>query len=324
MDFRTAIRIGDKHKHIEHHDYIMMLGSCFSDNIGCKLHDAMFHVNVNPFGTVYNPASILNEVRRIISGEQITAEELFHANGVWNHFGFHSHFSKASKNDALERMNQRLTQAHEHLLNCDIVIITLGTAFVYEHNSSKQVVSNCHKLPASEFSRKMMSIEEVSSCLNEIIGEIRSFTPKARIIFTVSPIRHVADGLEQNQLSKSILRAVAGVTAANHNEYCDYFPAYEIMMDDLRDYRFYAADMVHPSDVAIEYIWNTFKASYFNDRTAQAVLRCERLSKRLSHRHMTDNQEAIACFKAETSEIAANLIKEYPYLENITQLKNIL
>ncbi len=324
MNFRTIIRINDNHTHINHHEYIMMLGSCFSDNIGNKMRNAMMHVDVNPFGTVYNPASILSEIRRIISGNKITAEELFCANGMWNHFSFHSQFSSSSKDAALEQMNLRLSQAHEHLSKCDTVIITLGTAFVYEHTQSKTVVSNCHKLPACEFSRRMLRIEEVKECLKNILGEIQNYTSNAKVIFTVSPIRHISDGLEQNQLSKSTLRVAIGDIIADGSTSCNYFPAYEIMMDDLRDYRFYATDMVHPSDVAVEYIWNTFKATYFNDHTAQAVLRCERISKRLSHRHMTDNKEAITRFQTETANIVANLIAEYPYLKNLQQLKTIL
>ena len=319
MEFRTTIKNVEGRCKILHSHRLMLIGSCFSDNIGSRMHNALMQVDVNPFGTVYNPASILNEVKHIISGAPITADNLFHANGMWNHFGFHSHFSREDKDEALKVMNNRLQEAHKHLAGCDIVIVTLGTAFVYELKSSGHIVSNCHKLHANEFNRRLLTVGEVHSCLNDIVRSISEYAPQAKIIFTLSPIRHIADGLEQNQLSKSTLRVAIGKIVAERSDKCEYFPAYEIMMDDLRDYRFYATDMVHPSDVAIEYIWNAFKAAYFNDSTAQTVARCERIAKRLGHRPMTDNREALARFHAETTEIVNKLAEEYPYLRNLPQ-----
>lgn len=320
MEFRTLLKNFERQKDFKHSHSITLIGSCFSDNIGNKLSNALFHTDINPFGTVYNPASILNEIERIISGNSITEDELFFANGMWNHFGFHSHFSKADKYKAIEYMNNRLRNAHTHLKNSNWVIVTFGTVFVYENKACGKIVSNCHKLPAKEFNRRMLTITETTSYVNRIAEVINNFAPQAKIIFTVSPIRHIADGLEQNQLSKSVLRVAVNEIITRHSSFCDYFPAYEIMMDDLRDYRFYATDMVHPSEVAIEYIWNTFKGAYFDDNTAQTVSRCERIYKRLSHRPMTDNIEAITRFKQETQEILSKLTAEYPYLKDIPQL----
>ena len=324
MEFRTVLTNSHRRDSIKHSHRILMIGSCFSDNIGNRLRSAMMQVEINPFGTVYNPASILEEVKHIISGEEIKETDLFQANGMWNHFSFHSHFSRACKTAALSEMNARLIQAHNHLKQCNEVIITLGTAFVYRHKVQDMIVSNCHKLPAAEFARQMMSVTQVSECLDEMVRLLHDFAPQARVIFTVSPIRHVSDGLEQNQLSKSVLRVAVGEMVTRYPKCCEYFPAYEIMMDDLRDYRFYAADMVHPSDVAVEYIWNTFKATYFDDNTAQTASRCERISKRLAHRPMTDNREAIEKFNNETKKIITNLVKEYSYLCNIDHLKDYI
>lgn len=306
-----------------HHHKVMLLGSCFSDNIGNKLHHALFNTIANPFGTVYNPASILNEIKHIIYGTIITEEDLFHANGMWNHFSFHSRFSRADKQITLNGMNNSISHAHNHLQQCDMVFITLGTSMIYELKKTHVVVSNCHKLPAKEFNKRMMNCEEVKKCLNDIISAISHYNPKTKIIFTVSPIRHIADGLETNQLSKSTLRTAVGEILSLHKDKCHYFPAYEIMIDDLRDYRFYAPDMTHPSDVAIEYIWDFFKATYFNDNTAQTVARCERVSKRLAHRPMTENLEAIERFKSETIEIAQKLLHEFPYLNELPLFKQI-
>lgn len=321
MEFRTAIKINNATEQIQHSHRIMLIGSCFSDNIGSKLQNALMNVDINPFGTVYNPVSIYNEISNIVSGKEITDNELFFANGMWNHFGFHSHFSRAEQTDALTTMNNRLRKAHDNLKHCDWIIITLGTAMIYEHKTSNSIVSNCHKLPATEFSRRILKIEEVKHYLESILSIIHDYNNHTKIIFTVSPIRHVSDGLELNQLSKSTLRVAIGNIVEAHSDFCHYFPAYEIMMDDLRDYRFYASDMVHPSDIAIEYIWNVFKATFFNDKTAQATSRCERMSKRLAHRPMTDNQVALNRFRNETQEVLFNLVKEYPYLKDLTQLQ---
>lgn len=320
MEFRTVIRNFGERWGIKHSHRIMLIGSCFSDNIGSRLAGAMMNVEVNPFGTVYNPASIESEVERIVSGVPIEEAELFVANGMWNHFSFHTHYSRSDKHAALESMNGRLARAHKHLKECNEVIITLGTAFVYRHKAAGRVVSNCHKLPACEFTRTMMDVGEVTACLDNVVSLIAGYAPNARIIFTVSPIRHLADGLEQNQLSKSTLRVAVGEIIARHSARCEYFPAYEIMMDDLRDYRFYAADMIHPSDVAVEYIWNTFKGVYFDDSAAQTASRCERVSKRLAHRTMTDNKDASERFHRETREVIMNLVSEYPYLKELPKL----
>lgn len=321
MEFRTTIRNYERSIDIKHSHKIMLIGSCFSDNIGSKLNNAMFNVVINPFGTVYNPASIHSELTRITTGTPIAENEMFYANGMWNHFHFHSHFSKADKKVAISRMNERLSNAHDHLKQCDFVFITLGTAFVYEYKLSGEVVSNCHKLHVKEFSKRMLSCNEVKAYLDKIVVMISDYAPQAKIIFTVSPIRHIADGLEANQLSKCTLRVATSETVAKSPDKCDYFPAYEIMMDDLRDYRFYAADMVHPSEVAIDYIWDTLKAAYFNDNTAQIVARCERISKRLAHRPMTENTEAIQRFRTETDDITSKLLKELPYLKELPFLK---
>lgn len=323
MEFRTAIKTNNVGNYIQHSQRLMLIGSCFSDNIGSKMQNALMNVDINPFGTVYNPASIANEIKEIVSGREITSKDLFQASGMWNHFGFHSHFSSATQTVALENMNNRLKSAHENLKKCDWIIVTLGTSIVYEYKKTNTIVSNCHKLPSVNFTRRMLTLDEVKHCLETLLSTLFNYNPHIKVIFTVSPIRHISDGLEQNQLSKSILRVAVSDIVATYHEHCCYFPAYEIMMDDLRDYRFYAADMVHPSDVAVDYIWNTFKATFFNDNTSQIISRCERIAKRLAHRPMTDNQTALIRFQQDTQEILSNLVHEYPYLRDLPQLKNI-
>ena len=314
MDFRTTIKTRDEEPFMRHSDKMMLMGSCFSDNIGARLKDAMVNVMINPFGTIFNPLSIAAGLEKIIDNATIAGVDLFLGGGVWNSYDFHSRFSMASKDAALQRMNRSIAEAHEHLKTCDVLILTLGTAVVYRRRDTGEVVTNCHKVPQQEFTRRLASVEEITESLTSVLSRLHEFNQQLRVIFTVSPIRHIADGLEMNSLSKAVLRvAVNNVTRA-FKDFTGYFPAYEIVIDDLRDYRFYATDMVHPSEVAIEYIWQTFQATYFDDRSTQAIARCERVSKRLKHRPMSNNPDVVARFNADTQAVIANLKKEYPYI----------
>ena len=314
MEFRTTIHPREGEHFMRHSDKMMLMGSCFSDSIGARLKDAMVDVGVNPFGTIFNPLSIASSVHKLIDGETIAGIDLFLSNGVWNSYDFHSRFSMANKDAALQRMNDSIATAHEHLKQCQTLVLTLGTAVVYRRRDTGEVVNNCHKVPQHEFTRRLASVDEITEALTSMLTHLHEFNPELRVLFTVSPIRHIADGLEMNSLSKAVLRvAINNVVRAN-KEWVRYFPAYEIVIDDLRDYRFYNADMVHPSEVAIEYIWQTFQATYFDDRSTQAIARCERVSKRLKHRPMSNNPDVVARFNADTQAVIANLKKEYPYI----------
>ena len=315
MEFRTAIHLAENQGMLRHSDAVMLIGSCFSDNIGARMRHAMMNALVNPLGTIYNPLSIAAAIERIATGTHIAGNDLFQHSGVWNSYCFHSRFSLADKQATLDLMNGSIDKANDMLATCDMLVLTLGTAIVYRLRATGEVVSNCHKVPQHEFTRRMATLDEMVDALRRTVALVRQCNPATRIVFTVSPLRHVADGLEANSLSKALLRvAVATVADTLHDELVHYFPAYEIMMDDLRDYRFYAADMIHPTDVAIEYIWQSFQACYCDDRTAQAIARCERVYKRLQHRPMSDNRETVERFNADTQAVIRNLKREYPYL----------
>ncbi|MBR6284956.1 MAG: GSCFA domain-containing protein [Muribaculaceae bacterium] len=316
MEFRTTLRIGENQGLLHHSDALVLMGSCFSDNIGSKLRMAMMTASVNPFGTLYNPLNIAQGVERLIAAEPVPGLSLFHQSGVWNSYDFHSRFSQPDKDHALDTMNTSIINGHQQLRNCQALVVTLGSAMVYRLKSSGLVVANCHKTPQHEFQRGMATMNEMVQALDSMVTHLQAFNPQARIIFTVSPIRHIADGLDVNALSKARLRVAVDEVMAKHPANIYYFPAYEIMNDDLRDYRFYAADMVHPSEVAIEYIWQAFQATYFDDRSAQAIARCERVSKRLQHRPMSTNRDVVERFNADTKAVLKNLYREYPYLKS--------
>ena len=324
MEFRTTVKTGENRSWLHHSDNVVLLGSCFSDNIGAKLQGALINATVNPMGTLFNPMSITRGVNRLINNEPVAGRDLFLQSGVWNSYDFHSRYSLPDKQATLDRMNQRIEQGHESLKSAQLLTITLGTAIVYRLKTTGEVVANCHKVPQHEFDRQMSSVPDMVKVLDEMLTKLNQFNPQLRIILTVSPIRHIADGLDINSLSKASLRVAINEAIKNHRDYCDYFPAYEIMLDDLRDYRFYANDMVHPSEVAIEYIWQAFQATYLDDRSALAVARCERIHKRMQHRPMSANRETVDRFNADTASVVRNLIKEYPYLADHPELQKVL
>ena len=322
MEFRTTVKTGENRAWLHHSDSVVLLGSCFSDNIGTKMRGAFINASINPMGTLYNPMSIAGAVNRLINNSPVAGMQLFMQGGVWNSYDFHSRHSMPDKQAAIDHMNRCIEQGHDALRQCQLLTITLGTALVYRLRSTGEVVANCHKVPQHEFERKMATVSEMTRELDSMLTRLHEFNPDLHVIFTVSPIRHIADGLDTNSLSKAALRVAIHEVMARHSDYCDYFPAFEIMLDDLRDYRFYTSDMVHPSDVAIEYIWQAFQATYLDDRSAIAVARCERIHKRLQHRPMSTARETVDRFNADTAAVVRNLIKEYPYLSNNPELKH--
>ena len=322
MEFRTTVKTGENRSWLHHSDSVVLLGSCFSDNIGAKMHGALFNATVNPMGTLYNPMSIARAVQRLIDNQPVAGQTLFMQGGVWNSFDFHSRHSLPDKQATIDRMNQRIELGHNALKSAQLLTVTLGTAIVYRLKATGEIVANCHKVPGHEFERQMAQVGEMVQVLDGMLTRLHEFNPELRVIFTVSPIRHIADGLDTNSLSKARLRVAIQEAIDRHSDYCDYFPAYEIMIDDLRDYRFYASDMVHPSDVAVEYIWQAFQATYLDDRSALAVARCERIHKRLQHRPMSANRETVERFNNDTASVVRNLIKEYPYLALHPELKD--
>lgn len=324
MEFRTTVKTGENRGWLHHSDKVLLLGSCFSDNIGTKMQGALIDATVNPMGTLYNPMSIASGAQRLIDCRAVAGQELFMQGGVWNSYDFHSRHSLPDKQATIDRMNQRIEQGHKVLRNAQLLTITLGSAIVYRLKTTGEVVANCHKVPQHEFERKMESVDDMARELDLMLEHLHEFNPQLHVILTVSPIRHIADGLDTNSLSKASLRVAINEAISGRREWCDYFPAYEIMLDDLRDYRFYSSDMVHPSDVAVEYIWQAFQATYLDDRSALAVARCERISKRLQHRPMSANREMVDRFNADTASVVRNLVKEYPYLAQNPVLQKVL
>lgn len=257
LKLQTPVETGRSAVCISLNDKIFVLGSCFADNMGQKMADLGFDVCVNPFGTLYNPVSICNSVARLTSGIPFSESECVQMGagaGLVCSFSHHTSFARRTEDEFLNVANACLEEASRRWKAATKVIITLGTAWIYEYLRSGETVSNCLKIDAKEFSRRRLSVRETATLLMNMVAR----HPEKEFMFTVSPIRHFKDGAHGNQISKSTLLLALDEVIAKFPERCEYFPAYEIVLDELRDYRFYAADMIHPSDQAVDYLWSRF------------------------------------------------------------------
>lgn len=257
LKLQTPVETGRSAVCISLNDKIFVLGSCFADNMGQKMVDLGFDVCLNPFGTLYNPVSICNSVARLTSGIPFSESECVQMGagaGLVCSFSHHTSFARRTEDEFLNVANASLKEASLRWKAATKVIITLGTAWIYEYTSSGETVSNCLKIDAKEFSRRRLSVRETATLLMNMVAR----HPEKEFMFTVSPIRHFKDGAHGNQISKSTLLLALDEVLAKSPERCEYFPAYEIVLDELRDYRFYAADMIHPSDQAVDYLWSRF------------------------------------------------------------------
>jgi len=311
--FQTRIEIPRSGVNISYKNRVMTLGSCFAENIGKKLHDAYFLTDINPFGVLYNPISIRNSIDLLLMDNQFTNEDIFESRGLWQSFSHSSLFSDSTPESCLDKINKRLDISRMFLQQADFLLITFGTAWVFEEVKSGRVVSNCHKLPSSKFSRRRLTVEEIVNDYTNIISKLQTQFPNLKLIFSVSPIRHWKDGAHENNISKSTLM-LAIDSLMNKFKNVQYFPAYEIVMDELRDYRFYASDMLHPSEVAIDYIWSRFSDTYFDEVTKGMKKEFEQLFADLSHRPFQPESEEYEKFRKSTEKKKLELKNKYPYL----------
>ena len=284
MDFRTVLTPASSGLHWSYNDRILMLGSCFAENMGARLLRLKYRVCLNPFGTLYNPSSMAQSIEKLLNPVAYSLADVFEEQGVWANFDFHSRFAHSDKSKYLQIINAQLAAGHEFVQTATRWVLTLGTAWIYELLETGQTVNNCHKVPARCFARRRLSVSDVVERLGALLEWAKLQNPNLRILLSVSPIRHVKDGLVENQLSKSTLVVAAHELRARCGDWVEYFPAYELLMDDLRDYRFYASDMVHPSDVAIEYIWNAFESAILSPADAAYRQQIERLQRAIEHR----------------------------------------
>lgn len=302
MIFRTEIELSPSMFRLDHQTPVMLMGSCFTDNIGNWLEDMLFPVDINPFGVVYNPVSVQSGLEIILRNKPFSDKYLFRHNNRYHSWYHHSSFSGADRETVLERINSRIEKSHEHLKKARYLIITFGTARVYSLLESGNPVSNCHKVPQKEFKHELLSVESISDTWNALIRKLRSFNPELSFIFTVSPVRHWKDGYVGNQLSKSVLHLAIHTLLKENEGYCEYFPAYELLMDDLRDYRYYDTDLLHPGEMAIQYIREKFSDRFFAPETVAHNKKINELRKALNHRDLSGGSKEYQDFLGKQLE----------------------
>ena len=303
MLLRTEVNIKPLKQSVAYGDSLLFLGSCFADEVGSICKGLGFDARVNPFGVLYNPASIAQSVERLQSGKPFSHDDVIAVGeGQYCTFSHNTTFWNGSENALLEQVNASLAEVHEHFLKSKWMVISLGTSWVFRNKANGFVVSNCHKLPANQFEREFMSVEKSVQCLSEIVAQ----HSEKQFVFTVSPLRHLKDGLHENQLSKAaLLLAVDKVCQQIENAH--YFPAYEILMDELRDYRFYKEDMVHPTDQAVRYIWEKFTEFAIDPKEKSVMKKAAELRQMLCHKPFFPESEAYRRFEAQKEQKIAEL-----------------
>lgn len=323
MEFRTELTVPPSDKAITHKSRLLTVGSCFADGVGQKLADNKFQVLVNPFGTIFNPLSLFELLEKSLSGEPLRTMPV-ERDGLFFHYGLHSRYFAQSP-QAMNQLVRRQMQQTADFLRTPAesdkwLIITLGTAWIYELADSGIPVANCHKIPAKNFRKRLLQTEEIIGAFETMFVTL----PKnCRIVLTVSPVRHIKDTLPLNAVSKSVLRLAVHQITERFSQ-TDYFPAYELLLDDLRDYRFYAADMLHPSEQAVDYIFDKFASAYFRPPTLQLMQRWQKIRQGLAHRPLMVNSASNRRFLEDLSQKLAEIALHLDVSEEMAELQERL
>lgn len=311
--WQTVVDIDKPDFSLDYHSRLVLVGSCFAENIGKKLAEARLSVECNPCGIVYNPESVAQVLRRLIERREVTADELVWHDGKWISWGHHGSYSASGREACLAKMNAGIRRGVEQLRKADLLLITFGTSWVYRYLPDGCVVANCHRFPESDFERFRLSVPEIVGLYERLLEQLEQINPGIRVLFTVSPIRHWKDGAHENQVSKSVL-LLAIDELARRRKHVYYFPSYEIVLDELRDYRFYAEDMLHISETAVDYIWSRFKDTFLSADALQVMRQVEKINKGISHRPFEPESETYLAFLRKLKDELEQLGKRYPLL----------
>lgn len=315
MQLQTNIPfVKEPYNPISYDSHICLLGSCFSEHIGEKLAYYKFNTFQNPFGILFHPKAIENLIVKAINQETFTEKDIFYQNERWHCFEAHSELSHENKETVLQRLNAAIAQTYQTLQEASHIIITLGTAWVYRFIETDMLVANCHKVPQKQFLKELLSVDEVAASVENCIALLKSFNPKLTILFTVSPVRHLKDGFVENQQSKAHL--LAGIHQhISKREHIHYFPSYELMMDELRDYRFYADDMLHPNTLAVNYIWEKFQHAWISHESEPTMETVASIQKGLSHKPFNPNSEQHQKFLVNLHTKIEKLQQEFSFIK---------
>ncbi len=318
LKFKLTLASKRSENSIGYRDSLFLIGSCFSENMGAKLNTHLFKVFENPHGILFNPISVAQSLSDCIHNKQYTEADLFQLNEVWNSWQHHSRFSGISSKEALDKINNSIAKAHTFLKTADHIVITLGSAWVYQLNSQSPhaaglVVANNHKAPATWFDKALMKPDALVLLLNKMVKDLLQFNPHLQIIFTISPVRHLREGLVENNRSKAVLiQAVHEIVDSTEN--VAYFPSYEYVIDDLRDYRFYAEDLVHPNYAASNYVWEKWVETYMNEETQGIMKQVAELQLAVQHKPFFAGSSQHKEFLQNCIVKSERLLSLYPYL----------
>ena len=312
MKLQTVVPLDIAKNPITYESHILSLGSCFAEHIGKKMQYFKYRSVLNPFGILFHPLAIENLISRAVTEKEYTKADIFYFNERWHCYDGHSILSDASEAILLDRLNNGLQHTHQQIKEASHIFITLGTAWVYRNNISGNVVANCHKVPQNQFTKELLSVNEVVLCLDRIINLIQANNPQVQMVFTVSPVRHLKDGFIENQQSKAHL--IAAIHKVLQQESISYFPSYEIMMDELRDYRFYAEDLVHPNELAIAYIWERFSLVWIAEQARPTMEKVAVVQRGLQHRPFNFESDSHQKFVKALEVKIVYLQNQYPFM----------
>ena len=312
--FRTPVHIPESTFDLTYKKKSLLVGSCFTDNVGQKLQYYKFPVMINPFGVMYNPVSVKKVLEALISNTPFEEKDLHQHNTSWLSFYHDTSFSGYDKEQVLKDINRKQHESSEWLKNTDLLILTFGTARVYRHRKEQTIVSNCHKLPAKEFERELLNVEAIVEEYRSLLENLRKFNKDLKIVFTVSPVRHWKDGAARNQQSKAVLILAIHQLLEEFPE-TEYFPSYETMMDELRDYRFYADDMLHPGTTGIQYIWQRFSDTYIKKSTRKLMDKVEEIVKARDHKPFRPRSLEYQQFLKKQIEKTEQFLDKNPHID---------
>lgn len=318
--FRTIVNIPPSPFKLSYYTPSMFIGSCFTESIGSKLNDYKFPVDINPFGVIYNPSSVSKSLELLIEKKEFTKDDLYFFNGKWLSFFHHSSFSDKDPEQCLSGINAKITESREFLKKAEFLFITFGTAWVFEWKESGEIVSNCHKIPPSKFNRKLLAPSDILENYQTLISKLLRFNPLVKIVFTISPVRHWKDSPEGNQVSKSIL-LLSVHQLIQKFQTLSYFPAYEIMMDDLRDYRFYSEDMIHLNVVAVDYIWERFCETYLDKEASGIMKNIDPILSAIGHKPFEPDSDLHQDFLEKILDKIEKLQLRYSFIDFSREIK---
>ncbi|MFN7117103.1 MAG: GSCFA domain-containing protein [Saprospiraceae bacterium] len=314
MLFRTELPPLSFPFQLSHAEGLLSIGSCFTENIGTRLTDLKFRHLQNPFGIVYNPISIAGQLEMLLTNQQLTESDLFENQGLWHSWAHHGSFSGLHPAATLTKINTTLQEAQAFLPSVSRLLLTLGTAHVFAFKETGQIVANCHKMPGQVFAKRRLAVEEIVPAFQIVLQKMKAQKPDLQVIFTVSPVRHIRDGLVENQRSKATL-LLAIDALCQQLDFVHYFPAYELIIDDLRDYRFFNADMIHPNELAIDYVWQYFSQAFFDKNTQQLLTQIEAILQASKHRAFHAQSAQHQAFIQQQLIKIERLEQQYPFLD---------